>query len=224
MEVPTPSPANTGCQLYVPPSAVACGSRSPVEGTEERVGRPGAGEGAWAAELQEGSVGARHRGLGGFRDSWIQELGQSWALKAEQSSPGKEPPGAAEGECGCGTCQHLGPQRLVGLTERRGSGTRCPTAPSAPSPPAGQPLAGNRRWRGAGGRPPQGGLSSSGQDTRHFLTLGPDLRAGAGTEGAAFQLAFQLLLHNLSTSCPGCKFQPFPSRATSSLCRCLALS
>lgn len=170
MEVPTPSPANTGCQLYVPPSAVACGSRSPVEETEERVGRPGAGEGAWAAELQEGSAGARHRGLGGFRDSWIQELGQSWALKAEQSSPGKEPPGAAEGECGCGTCQHLGPQRLVGLTEQRGSGTRCPTAPSAPSPPAGQPLAGNRRWRGAGGRPPQGGLSSSGQDTRHFLT------------------------------------------------------
>lgn len=75
-----------------------------------------------------------------------------------------------------------------------------------------------------GGRPPQGGLSSSGQDTRHFLTLGPDLRAGAGTEGAAFQLAFQLLLHNLSISCPGCKFQPFPSRATSGLCRCLALS
>lgn len=34
----------------------------------------------------------------------------------------------------------------------------------------------------------------------------------------AFQLAFQLLLHNLSISCPGCKFQPFPSRATSGLC------
>lgn len=90
------------------------------------------------------------RGLGDFRESSIQELGQSWVLKAEQSSPGEEPSRCRRA---CDTCQHLGPKRLVGLTEQRGSGPHHPAAPSAPSPPPGQPLAGNRRWRGAGTHP-----------------------------------------------------------------------
>lgn len=38
-----------------------------------------------------------------------------------------------------------------------------------------------------------------------------------GRLGGAPRVAFQLLLHNLSISCPGCKFQPFPSQATSGL-------
>lgn len=42
---------------------------------------------------------------------------------------------------------------------------------------------------------------------------------GGGHQGGGIPAGIPLLLDNLSISCRGCKFQPFPSRATSGLCR-----
>lgn len=47
---------------------------------------------------------------------------------------------------------------------------------------------------------------------------GSGLGGRGGVKGAASQLAFQFLPNTPSISCPGCKFQPFPSWATSGLC------